>query len=434
MKHNAPTVTKVSRETRTNLWWALFMIENRLGLMTGRPTCTTVHLCSAPFPLPFENTELQQSTASQFLNDSASRDKLLNDVMACSEVLPLASTKVIAEYDKAESRQWLRRLPATPQLYFLFSCDLTVLMQDLLDNVYGLNSVHQSWVHIVGRFEEIKSRLDAWYRSLPPSLNFTHPIKEDEEIGVKTLLAFQYHSARVTLGRPCLCKPEKLSGAAKERKFCHELAVSAIESARNIAQMIPGPPDELQIFKSGPWWCLLHYVMQTATVLLLEISFGCIHTQENSNNLQLLARRCVMWLYRNSQHSFASYRAWQLSDSCLRRLALSKGFDVGDMPSSRSRPVYGIGSSFEPPGPERSSDPLPGMSRHRFNVAHTSRTDEHVETRLSTSTFIHPSGDNAFLPLTAAEYGVGSGPLLDHPNDDCVMGAFFREFGNDDFQ
>lgn len=54
------------------------------------------------------------------------------------------------------------------------------------------------------------------------------------------------------------------------------MARSALNSAVQIA---PGQPQ-----RNGPWRCLLHFVMQAVTIMVLEISFGSMHMPEGENN------------------------------------------------------------------------------------------------------------------------------------------------------
>ncbi|KAJ5595140.1 uncharacterized protein N7459_001348 [Penicillium hispanicum] len=338
LKTSGHAVTSLSKETRNRVWWSLFIIENKIGLMTGRPTCVSVNMCSSPFPLPLGDEQLQTSPATLLLNDPAFRDKRINNVMASSHLRQASFGRSTDESDIFESHEWLSSLPATAELCFLYGCDLTNLMQELLDHIYTVNSVHQTWQHIKTRIDELQSRVDVWFTGLPRSLNFTYMMDDDEAKDEKTRLACQYYSARILLGRPCLCKSEKSQSISEEEQsFTHTMAISTVRSASRMAQLIPDVSGDGQLFGISPWWCCLHYVVQTVTVLILELSLNCFHMAGEKDSVLQLAKRCVRWLGRRSEHSLASHRAWQLCDSSLRRLALPMGFDVSDLPSSSSR-------------------------------------------------------------------------------------------------
>lgn len=108
------------------------------------------------------------------------------------------------------------------------------------------------------------------------------------------------------------------------------MAVSTVKSAASMAQLIPDGSDSTQIYGIGSWWRLLRYVMQTVTILKLELSLESIHMEGTEGDLLQLAKRCVRRLNRASKHSFACFRAWQLCDSSLRRLGISIGFNSSD--------------------------------------------------------------------------------------------------------
>lgn len=315
-----------------------YIMENKLGQMTGRPTCISVNMCSSPFPLPFEETQLQEPPATLLLNDPDLRKKRINTATASALLRETPFTNFGSEEDIQAARSWLHSLPVNVELYFLYSCDLTVLIQELLDRVYSVTSVHEHWSNVRNQIRELQARVDVWFSSLPPGLDFTCMQDGDQAQGEKMGLAFQYHSARIMLGRPCLCRHNKFQrGSDDEQHFTHTMAVSALESASQMANLIPDGPNTDWSHGARPWWCLLHYVMQAATVIILELSFGSIHLPEAENGLLHLAKKCVRWLHRTSERSVASHRAWQLCDSAFRRLAMPMGFDVSDL-SSHSDP------------------------------------------------------------------------------------------------
>lgn len=300
--------------------------------MTGRPTCISVNMCSSPFPLPFEETELEGPSAASLLNDPDLRNKRINTAMSSPRLRNAPFSNFGSEEDILAARSWLHTLPVNAGLYLLYSCDLTVVMQELLDRIYSANSVHQHWRSLQTGIKELQARVDVWLSSLPPGLDFTHAEHSEQAHGLKMALEFQYHSAQIMLGRPCLCRhniPKR--GPDDEQQFTHAMAVSALRSATQMANLIQDGPSTGSSHGAGPWWCLLHYVMQAATVMILELAMNCIHTPHAESNLLHLTRKCVRWLQRTSEHSIASHRAWQLCDGALRRLELPTGLDISDL-------------------------------------------------------------------------------------------------------
>lgn len=328
-------ITNVSKEARNRVWWSLITVENKIGLMTGRPTCISVNMCSSPLPLPFEENDFQQALAISLLNDPGFRETKLDNVMASSYLRKAPFGKPNNRPHISNDNQWLHNLPVSAGLYFLYSCDLTMLMQGLLDRVYTANAVHQPWNDIRDRIDEIRERVDVWLSSLPPGLDFTRMDGGDQNPNERKLLALQYYSARIMLGRPCLCQHEKGNPRRfhEDQHFTQAMAVSTIKSAIQMAHLIPDESDAGRPAEHLPWWCLLNYVMQTLTVMILELSFSSIHLPEEEDRLLRLSKKCIRWLDRTSRHSVASHRAWQLCDSAFRRLAEPLGLDISDLPS-----------------------------------------------------------------------------------------------------
>ncbi|KAJ5935952.1 hypothetical protein N7454_005250 [Penicillium verhagenii] len=333
LKNSGQMVSAVSKETRNRVWWSLYIIENKLGLMTGRPTCTSVNMCSSPFPLPFEESELHEPTAAFLLNEADLREKRIDCAMASFGLQTAPLDKGGSEEDISAARSWLHSLPVNSGLYFLYSCDLTMVIQELLDQVYSAKIVHAHWRDLKIRINEIKTRVDLWFSLLPPGLDFTRLEDGDQAYSEKMRLAFQYHSARIMLGRPSLCRHKSAQkGCNEDHIFTHTMAVSTLKSAIQMASLITNGPRPSGSNAARPWLGVLHYAMQTATVILLELSFGSVHMPGEESKLLQLAKECIRWFHEASENSVASHRAWMLCDTALRQLALPTGLDISDLP------------------------------------------------------------------------------------------------------
>lgn len=332
-KNSGRKITNVSKEVRNRVWWSLYIIEHKLGLMTGRPTSISLSMCSSPFPLPFEESELHEPSAALLLNDAELREKRIDTAMASSHLRDPPLGKVGSEEHALAARSWLQSLPINSGLYFLYSCDLTVVMQELLNHVYSAKSVVVRWRDLKDRIDVLRAKVDLWFSSLPPGLDFTHVEDGDYAYSEKMRLAFEYYSARIMLGRPSLCRHNSSQkGSNEDQEFTHAMAISTLKSATQMANLITNNPSTGGSNTNRPWLCLLHYIMQTATVMILELSFGSVHMPEEESNLLQLAKKCIRWFHVTSEHSVASHRAWVLCDTALRRLAQPMGFDICDLP------------------------------------------------------------------------------------------------------
>lgn len=104
------------------------------------------------------------------------------------------------------------------------------------------------------------------------------------------------------INRPCLCKLDSSSpGASPElASFVDMSAASCVESAKRIINIVCHGISNATPFTSiklGPWWCITHYAVSAAAVLLLEMAFGSIHVHgEKRSSVLEAVHTIIQWL------------------------------------------------------------------------------------------------------------------------------------------
>lgn len=345
MKNTSESTPGISKEARYRVWWCVYTFEHMLGIMTGRVSCITDGICTTPLPLPFEEDQLREPAAAKLLNDQDLRQELVESALASTLVRHMPSNptggKEARHTDKLRDAAWLKSQPASKTLIFLYYVDLAVVAQEIVNRVYSLDCAMVPWRHIENRIGELRSRIDIWYTNLPEALDFTR--RDDQGTDMlrgKLFLAFHYYSARITLGRPCLCRRDARHTSPQQKpSFSHEMAEITLNSARQMLDLIPDEPNAVQLYHVCPWWCVLHYLMQTATVLLLELSFGCIHMPAEERGIFEASKKAIRWLFAMSECSLPARRAWELCDSNLRRIAIGMDYDLSDLPALNFNPT-----------------------------------------------------------------------------------------------
>lgn len=320
--------------------------------MTGRASHVANGIAAAPMPIPYEEERYSEPAVEQLMSSQSQREDHIDRVMASSSV------------SSGDRSSWLKGMPFNLGLLHLMSVDLAVITQEVITKVYTADAVRMPRADIDRRIDELKARMDQWSAQLPDSLNFLHRESDapPERVRAKLGLAFQYYSARITLGRPYLCLREESRDVST---FSHRLAMLTLESASRMLDLIPDVPDPLQLYQLSPWWCILHYMMQATTVLLLELSFGNVHAPPDQPHTLQSAKKAIRWLHAMSAYSVASHRAWQLCDTCLRRLAKGLNLDVGDMPT-----LPGIHDEAHPSATMVPPAPLPNAAEsYDWNAA-----------------------------------------------------------------
>lgn len=354
MKNTSDFTANISKEARNRVWWCLYTVEHILGIMTGRATCILDGVCTTPLPLPYEGDQLQEPLAARLLSDLDLREQYVGNALASAWIRHMSANpsggKDANYTDTPRDVTWLKSLRPTNALCFLYYADLAVISQEIVNRVYSPDCAMVPWAHIENRIGVLRSRLDLWYENLHSSFDFTRKDDEGPEIlRSKLFLAFHYYSARITLGRPCLCRRDAhRAGQGNEKPaFSHVMAMTTLESASKILDLIPDTADAVQLYEIGPWWCVLHCLMQSVTVLLLELSFGSIHVPDKEQNILLAAKKGIRWLHSMSEFSIASHRAWQLCDLNLRKIALGMDYDVSDMPTFDYRAEEELSTTHE---------------------------------------------------------------------------------------
>jgi hypothetical protein len=344
MKNTNEGMPNVSKEARYRLWWCLYTFEHMLGIMTGRSTCILDGVCTTPMPLPFGEEELRKPFAARLLADQGLRQGCVGSAMASSYVRQIGPNPTegrdIQNTIEPRNGKWLKSQPASHALCYLFYTDLALISQEIANRVYAPGCVNIPWAEIENRIGELRARIDRWYHNLPEALDFVRKAdNQDQDMHrLKLFLAFHFYSARITLGRPCLCRRDARLDPNKEPSFSLITAKMSLESALKMLDLLPDQPNCTDLYQVCPWWCILHFMMQAGTVLLLELSFSSIHVPGEEQNFLVAAKKAVRWLYAMSKYSAASRRAWQLCDSNLRRIAYGMKYDVSDMPKFAYEP------------------------------------------------------------------------------------------------
>lgn len=328
LKNTSESMPSICKEARYRLWWCLYTLEHTLGIMTGRATSLVDRVYTAPLPLPFDDDQLRVPEAAEVLHDSTLRDERINNVMTSSLIQYMPLHPVNGEHGRyhsaAQDKSWLKGLRVNHGVYYLYRCDLAIITQEIVKEVYSADTMALQ-AEIENRVRELRTQLEIWRLSLPEELDFTPGQNNDSTwLRCRLSLAFRYHSARIILGRSCLCRRDAdHNSPANESGFNHEMALLCLESAKCMLSLLPDEPDVKQLYEICPWWCILHYLMQATTILLLMLSFGNFHMLEEERTICGLVEKSLRWLHAMSERCIASQRAWQLCDRAFRNLAES---------------------------------------------------------------------------------------------------------------
>ncbi|KAL6232408.1 hypothetical protein BDW75DRAFT_247192 [Aspergillus navahoensis] len=347
----------ISTETRTRIWWAIFSLEQLLSGMTGRVPCVDHRAMSLYPPVPYDESDFDDSQLKTILGMHHQREKRLRfTIYATDEEL-------------AARTAWLQSIKPNASLYFFHLVDLSIITHAAVMDIYSLQSTRES--HSGRGQSEIphyQSRLQSWVSNLHPAFAFTdkenvNELSLSKDSRAQVTLALSYYSSQIILSRPCLTRPDFKEGTNirfPRSRFGNDTARTCIHSALSLISVLPDEPDTTWMLRKSPWWCILHYIMQAITVLLIELSIGFVaddvaapgkkqgqeqakeHKQDKGNRhapeaVWNASKKALRWLQCMAKQDPSSGRAFEISEGFLRRIAKAKNLEMDFLQGTGTR-------------------------------------------------------------------------------------------------
>jgi hypothetical protein len=345
-------IDPVSKETRTRIWWTIFSLEHLLSGMTGRVPCLDYRAMSLYPPIPYDEDDFDHPELKRILGMTEQREKRLHfTINATGEEL-------------AARTAWLRSIEPNGSLFFFHLVDLSIITHAAVTAIYSLQLTRES--HSGRGQSEIphyQSMLQSWVSNLHPAFAFTDKDKMpslSRDSRAQVSLALSYYSSQIILSRPCLTRPDLKEGTNirfPRSRFGNNTARTCVHSALSLISVLPDEPDATWMLKKSPWWCILHYIMQALTVLLIQVSIGVVpddvakrkkkesHEAKESNRDQSegnapeaiwnASKKALHWLHCMEELDPSWRRAFEISEGFLRRIAKAKDLDMDFLPGIR---------------------------------------------------------------------------------------------------
>ena len=267
------------REVFVRVWWSLYHLERQIGIMTGRPSMIVEQCCSVPLPAPFSE--------QQILNNAHLMDDLRRSAVA-STASPLARGRSFVDSHSSSDTDLGKAAPhfdvaeASADSYFRAVVQLSIVTQSITASLYTAGTKVRSPDELHQDIVQLGQRLDDWLTKLPRDLNFqTHldgsMALQDPFLRERRLLTFQFYSAKILLTRPCLGNLEESAKHAETTipvDFSRRMADICIETAKAVVDLLPNQPQPRFLYEYGPWWTMVHNLMQALAVLLLALSYS----------------------------------------------------------------------------------------------------------------------------------------------------------------
>jgi hypothetical protein len=324
----------MSKENRYWVWWALYTLDITLCLKTGRGPSVNTEFITAPLPLPFGDEALWEVSGQALIREYRNLSQLIGPHPSLlqhqqhGQNSEASRTSIASVRDDLETNREGSLGPALDtSRYFLSFVQLTLLMRQSIESLYAPAGSSEPWNVHEDITISLNTKLDDWSSRLSPELQFQDTkVQSDVYIRQRVSLAFRFYSTKLLLLQPCLRRATKQPSSA----LCEKLADSCVESAYQMLSLFPDCPDTSWLYNISPWWCTLHYLMQSMIVFLMKLQHGKQKGLVTTGKLADGVEKSVRWLREMSTRDPPSERAWKICKKIIMN----------------HFPVYNLGANF----------------------------------------------------------------------------------------
>ncbi|KAF2190426.1 hypothetical protein K469DRAFT_559877 [Zopfia rhizophila CBS 207.26] len=325
VRNEDPTSSSTKKEALVRMWWGLYSLEHLLSAIAGRPSIIVDSYCSVPLPIPFPV------------------DQLYDDRDSMDQYQKFHSTSPVVTSPTSTSSMDVSTAPAqvcqpNTGSYFKALVQISIITQNIPSALYSAGTMIKSWEEIQQSVTELTKRLDHWVLALPAEFNFQqqHSRSKESDLESQThtrermLLGFYYFSAKILLTRPCLGRLGQGSKGNMTDTYVCRMTQACIDAAKATANILPDCPDPLFLYQTGPWWSIVHNIMQAISAFLLRLSY-CSSGSQDTVVLVQYVKKLLRWLRAMQDNNALAERAYQVAFGTLEAVAARTSIDISDL-------------------------------------------------------------------------------------------------------
>ncbi|OQD64975.1 hypothetical protein PENPOL_c006G09724 [Penicillium polonicum] len=310
LRSESPSITHVSKETRYRLWWALYVLDILLCVITGRMPRMQQEHCTTPLPVPYKEEDFRDEHVMRLILDIQSRGRLMASLLSFDPSTepndPLANSP--SPLSMSQSASPSQQLQANVSLYFLYSIDLAAVMREAVEILYSPEAGRRSRSDTELAMASLNSAADNWFARLPATYRFAEARDNRAFIRQRTSLAFQYYSTKLVISKPAL--RSYMSGEDSSTGPETPMAMVCLNSAGQMLDLLPNEPNISWLLGCSPWWCALHYLTQSTVVLITQLLTQNQATASEGKELLERVQKALRWLSECSAKDPSVKRAW----------------------------------------------------------------------------------------------------------------------------
>lgn len=343
LRSESPSVSPLSKEIRYRVWWALYVLDASLSVMTGRPPGTSGIFCTTPLPMPFDEGSLQSDHVLKYILDKGALSCFMGTFL--SNGSESASTDSLTESEPlgypASNKGSIKDeavlgMADPPQpndaLRFLYAANLTILTCEAINILYAPGAVNKPWVEIEIAISSLNGKADNWLASLPASYRFNAISEAGPMSRQCASLAFHFYSTKLFITQPCVRRLiyRSLEVSNVPMDASDSMTAICIQAACQLLELLPDKPDLTWLYGVCPWWCALHYFMQSIAILMTESFIRTRLGTTSTVSIMPKLRKAIAWLKDISARDVSARKAWLVCSDFVSRYGSKLGLDVND--------------------------------------------------------------------------------------------------------
>ncbi|KAJ5935945.1 hypothetical protein N7454_005243 [Penicillium verhagenii] len=314
--------SSISKETRYRLWWALYSLDVQMCLMTGRPLNMDLGNCTTPLPVPYPEEDFLDKRVAQVIADEDIRTATVAPFASCAiksdsgvqRRLPHSHYSAATEGHEKNPDDTFTPDSIVPNtsLYFLCCVSLACIGRSAMDEIHSPKAASLPWDEVEMSIARNNAYVDDWLARLPSQYNFDKSSPIIPFVRQRTSLAFRFYSFKLIILEPCLRRVIGILTEGSCSARCQIMAAICMQVARSVLNLLPDEPDIAWLYEYCPWWSIVHYIMQSSTILMIslagQVELGFARVEESSCYIKKACR----WLQEMSRTDEFSRRAWNI--------------------------------------------------------------------------------------------------------------------------
>lgn len=323
VRNEDPKATAAEQELLSRVWWALYIFEENLSMIVGRPILVSDGYCSTALPLPLSVEQLSDATViSQF--DMAYKAASIHQITFRARSAALE--------------------PPNSGSYLMALVHISTIAQRAVAKLYSTKTMEQSWEQTQKNIAGLSNQLEEWSSSLPSGFRFTQAPTDTRFRLERFTLEMHYCRVKILITRPCLGRLDHpIAGQTKTSDdFDMGMAGTCVNAAKAVANMLPDHIDTVHLYSDGPWWSVVHHFVEAITVLLVEMSHSSVQRSEYADNISPQLKKLRRWLRALKKSNEVAERGYSTTSEILQRVGHQIGVDVSDLFGEDT--VSGVGS------------------------------------------------------------------------------------------